>query len=202
MRDDLGFARAAAAVFFVVGPLVAVALSAEAGPAAAGELAGVTLPDQITVEGKTLLLNGLGLREATWLKVDVYVAGLYLEEKSSDPDAIIASERPKRIVMRFVRDVGGKDLVKAWNESFEENAGQGFAALKERVGTLDSWMPDVIHKGEAITFTYLPERGVGVDVQDRSRGVLPGADFARALFRIWLGPKPPGAALKAGLLGH
>ncbi len=202
MRDARGVSRAARSMLFVAAALVAAARVADGGPAAAGELAGVTLPDQISVEGKTLLLNGMGLREATWLKVDVYVAGLYLEEKSSDPDAIIASERSKRIVMRFVRDVGRKDLVKAWDESFEENAGQGFAALKERVGTLDSWMPDVIHKGEAITFTYLPERGVSVDVRDRSMGDLPGADFARALFRIWLGPKPPGAALKAGLLRH
>ena len=35
-------------------------------------------------------LNGLGLRTATMLKVKVYVIGLYLENKSSDPQAIIA----------------------------------------------------------------------------------------------------------------
>jgi Chalcone isomerase-like len=102
-------------------------------PARAGELAGVTLPDQVTVEGKTLSLNGLGLRQATWLRVNVYVAALYLEAKSSEPEAIIGSEEVKRIVMRFVRGVGRKDIVKAWNESFEENAGDGMAALQDRV---------------------------------------------------------------------
>ncbi|HKN48026.1 MAG TPA: chalcone isomerase family protein [Candidatus Polarisedimenticolia bacterium] len=169
-------------------------------PARAGELAGVTLPDQVTVEGKTLSLNGLGLRQATWLKVNVYVAALYLETKSSESEAIIGSEEVKRIVMRFVRGVGRKDIVKAWNESFEENAGEGMAALRDRVATLNSFMSDLA-KGDAITFTYLPDRGVTVEVQGQTKGSIPGSDFARALFGIWLGPKPPNPGLKAGLLG-
>ena len=45
--------------------------------APAAELAGVTMPDTDTVEGKTLKLNGLGLRKKMVFKV--YVAGLYLE---------------------------------------------------------------------------------------------------------------------------
>ncbi len=102
--------------------------------------------------------------------------------------------------MWFVRGVGRKDIVKAWNESFEENAGEGMAALKERVATLNSWMPDMA-KGEAITFTYVPDRGVTVEVQGQTRGSIPGSDFARALFSIWLGQKPPNPGLKAGLLG-
>jgi hypothetical protein len=37
----------------------------------------------ITVAGKTLTLNGMGLREATILNIDVYVAGLYVEHPST-----------------------------------------------------------------------------------------------------------------------
>ncbi len=80
-----------------VGILSLAALSL-AGPAVAGELAGVTLPDQVTVESRTLVLNGMGLREATFLKVDVYVAGLYLERKSSAADEIVSSDQAKRLV--------------------------------------------------------------------------------------------------------
>src|SRR5262249_48725361 len=101
-----------------------------AGSIEAGTLAGVTLPDQITVDSKTLVLNGIGLREATWLKVDVYVAGLYLETKSSDPEAIIGSEQTKRLVMRFVRAVDRAALLKGWNEGFEKSTGPSAAALR------------------------------------------------------------------------
>ena len=74
-------------------------------PACAAELAGVVMPEQVTVDGKTLVLNGLGLREATFLRVDVYVAGLYLEEKSQDADKTQdSSHRVKNT--RFPRSTG------------------------------------------------------------------------------------------------
>jgi len=169
-------------------------------PAAAGELAGVVLPDTIQIDGRPLVLNGMGLREATFLKVDVYVAGLYLEAKSSDASGIIRSEQTKRIVMTFVRAVSRKDLVKAWDESFRETGGASFATLKDRVATLDSWMTDV-PKGAVMTFTFRPGAGVSVEIQGTAKGVLPGSDFGQALFGVWLGASPPSAELKDGLLG-
>jgi hypothetical protein len=171
------------------------------GPVHAGEREGVTLPDQATVEGKTLILNGMGLRKATWLRVKVYVAGLYLEERSLDADAILRPDRMKRIVLVFVRAVGRKDLLKAWDESFQENAGEDFAALKDRIATFHSWMPDRVAKGDTFTFTYVPGTGVLVTVRGETRGTISGPDFARSLFANWLGERTPSPALKAGLLG-
>jgi chalcone isomerase-like protein len=169
-------------------------------PVGAGELAGVTLPDRIDVDSRTLVLNGMGLREATFLKVDVYVAGLYLEKKSSDADEIVRSEQAKRLLMKFVRAVGGRDLVKAWNEGFAKSGGASLPALKERIATLDSWMGDVPNGG-TMSFTYIPGAGVSVDVQGAMKGTVPGSDFAQALFGIWLGASPPNPGLKEGLLG-
>src|SRR5882672_11118708 len=180
-----------------VAVLVLLTLSV-ATPATAGELAGVTMPDQIQVDSRTLVLNGMGLREATFLKVDVYVAGLYLETKSSDPGAIIHSDQAKRLVMKFVRAVSRKDLVKAWDESFEESAGASLPVLKERVATLDSYMSDVPN-GATMSFTYQPGSGVVVEIQGAVRGTLAGTDFAEALFGIWLGSHPPNPGLKDGL---
>ena len=169
-------------------------------PAMAGELAGVTLPDQVTVEGRTLQLNGMGLREATILRVRVYVAGLYLEARSADASRAIASEGPKRLVLHFVRDVGRGSLVDAWKEGFAKSAGPGLAALQDRVAMLNAWMVDV-KPGDTLTFTQVPERGVVVEIKGEAKGTLAGADFARALWGIWLGAEPPNPGLKKGLLG-
>lgn len=169
-------------------------------PAAAGTLAGVVLPDQVTVDSRTLVLNGMGLREATLLKVDVYVAGLYLEAKSSDADAIVRSDQAKRLVMKFVRAVAAKDLVKAWNEGFGKSASGSLTALKDRIATFNSWMSDM-PVGSTLSLTSVPGAGVEVEVQGEAKGTVPGADFAEALFRIWLGPSPPNPGLKEGLLG-
>ena len=172
-----------------------------AGPVRAGERAGVTLPDQATVGGKTLVLNGMGLRRATLFRIKVYVAGLYLEEKSPDADAILDPERTKRVVLVFVRAVGREDLLKAWDESFKENAGEDFAALEARVATFHGFMPNRVAKGDTFSFTYVPRTGVLVTLKDETRGTIPGADFARSLFANWLGKRTPSPALKAGLLG-
>jgi hypothetical protein len=173
---------------------------AQAGPAIAGELAGVTLPEQVSVDSRRLVLNGMGLREATFLKVDVYVAGLYLEHKSSDPDEILRSDQAKRLVLKFVRAVGGKELVNAWDEGFEKSAGAALPALKDRIATFNSWMGDVPN-GATLSFSCLPSMGVAVEVQGAVKGTIPGSDFARALLGIWLGGSPPNPGLKEGLLG-
>ena len=68
---------------------VAFALGLAAEAAAAKELAGATMPDTLTVAGKTLKLNGMGLRKKAIFKV--YVGGLYLEAPSKDAAAILAA---------------------------------------------------------------------------------------------------------------
>ncbi|HEY3174434.1 MAG TPA: chalcone isomerase family protein [Candidatus Polarisedimenticolia bacterium] len=181
--------------------LVACLMACLAAPAWAGELVGVTLSEQTTVDGSTLVLNGMGLREATWLKIEVYVAGLYLEARSSDARAILRAELPKRIVFVFVRAVGRERLIKEWDESFKANVGKDFTALKDRVARLHSWMPDAVSKGDEMRLTYLPGKGVVVEIKGETMGTIPGADFARCLFSIWLGARPPNQTLKMGLLG-
>jgi hypothetical protein len=184
--------RVAAALFAML--LVHVA------PGTAGQLAGVSLPDQLTVQGRVLVLNGMGVREATLLRVHVYVAGLYLEARSSDAARIIAAEETKRLVLSFVRDVGRDNLVTAWNEGFAKSGGPVSAGLRDRLATLNGWMVDV-KRGDTLTFTQVPGKGIGVEIKGQAKGTLDGADFSRALWGIWLGDQPPNQKLKLGLLG-
>jgi hypothetical protein len=172
-----------------------------ASPAAAGQLAGVTLPDQIAVSGRALVLNGMGLREATVLMVDVYVAGLYVETKTSDPQAILKPDQPKRLVMRFLHTVSKEKLADAWTEGFDKNAGERRAELAPGLAALNRAMADV-KKGDVVTLTYLPDAGVAVDVKGTESPAIPGEDFQRVLFSIWLGASPPNVSLREGLLGR
>jgi hypothetical protein len=179
--------------------LFAVLLAAPA--AAAGQLAGVTLPDRVTVAGKELVLNGLGLREATVLMVDVYVAGLYLETPTSDPATILKPERAKQLVMRFVRSVGKEKLSEAWTEGFNKNAGDKRAACASGLAELNAAMSDV-KKEDLVALTYVPGTGVTVTVKGKDAAVIPGADFQQVLYSIWLGAYPPNIPLREGLLGR
>jgi len=169
--------------------------------ARAGKKAGVTMPDTVQVGDKTLHLNGMGLREATWLKVDVYVAGLYVENPSSDSSRLIAANETKRLVMRFVRDVGRSDILKAWNDGFKHNATVPLAKIQANIDRLNSWTP-AFKDGDTLVFTYVPGAGVAVDINGARKGIIKDEDFTRSLFAIWLGPKPPTSALKKGMLGN
>jgi hypothetical protein len=166
----------------------------------AGEKAGVTMPDRVMVGDKQLVLNGMGLREATFLKIDVYVAGLYVEHPSSDPGQLLRSAGPKRIVLHFVHDVGHKDIIDAWHAGFRNNATVPLEKLRLPIAQLDAWTPG-FHSGDTLTFTYIPGTGVTVDINGQNKGVIPDQEFARSLFAIWLGPRPPTADVKRGLLG-
>lgn len=178
---------------------VALATALAIGVASGRECKGVSFPDQVQVDGSTLTLNGLGLRQATVFKVNVYVAALYVPKASNDPAALLAAGGPKELVLQFVRDVGGDDLKKGWNEGFEKNAKGELPALKERLATFNGWMTDV-KTGQRFTFIQKPGVGVDVNVNGVAKGTINGDDFAKALFSIWLA-EPPNPEIKSGLLG-
>ena len=183
-------------------PLVAIlALGITALPlyAAAGRRAGVQMPDRKTVAGKPLVLNGMGVREATLLKVDVYVAGLYLERRTGDSQEVINSEQVKQITLHFVRNVDRGDITKAWREGFKKNAGRHFEMIRDEVDALNRWMTD-FREGETLTFTYVPGRGTVINVKGAAQGTIEDAYFGRVVFAVFVGT-PPNKGLKRGLLG-
>jgi len=180
--------------------LLAVAIGfTSAGLAHGKECKGVNFPDQVQVAGSALALNGLGLRQATAFKVNVYVGALYVAKTSTDANAILASNTPKELVLHFVRSVGADDIAKGWSEGFEKNAKAELPALKDRIAMLNGWMADM-KSGETLTFVYAPGTGVQVDVKGAAKGTIKGDDFGKAFFSIWLGD-PPNPELKSGLLG-
>ena len=146
-----------------------------------------------------MTLNGLGLRQATAFKINVYVAAFYVAKTSSDANALLAEDPPKELVLQFVRDVGADDLRKGWNEGFEKNAKATLPTLQGRIGTFNGWMTDM-KTGERVMLVQRPGAGVEVNVNGASKGTIKGDDFAKALFAIWLGD-PPNPEIKAGLLG-
>ena len=165
----------------------------------AASLAGVTLPDTIQVGGTTLLLNGMGLRKKFVVKV--YVAGLYLEQKSSDPDAIIKADKPKRIVMRFLHGVSKNQLADAFEESFNNNSPDAKKTMKADIDRLLGAL-EPVNEGDQMVFTYVPGTGTTLAINGKDKLTVAAPAFGPVLFSVWLGPKPPNADLKKGMLGQ
>jgi len=163
----------------------------------AGEVAGVKMADTVTVEGKTLKLNGMGLRKKVVFKV--YVAGLYLETPSPAGEAVIASDQVKRMQLSVLRSLKSTQVIEAIEEGFEKNSKAQMGALKERLGKFGAMISDVV-EGDQIVMTYVPGKGTMVSVKGAEKGVIEGKDFADALFAVWLGNNPVQEDLKKALL--
>jgi len=181
--------------------VLAAALALAGGAVHAGQCDGVSFPDQVTVHGQVLALNGLGIRTATFFRIKVYVAALYLAHRSSDAAAILSRDESSEIALHFLWHVSTGELRDEWREGFARSAKGRLAQLRSRIATLDGWMHGGVDAGQTMTFIHVSGQGIEYRLDGVKRGTIPGADFARAFLGIWLGARPPGKALKAGLLG-
>ena len=184
--------------------LLALALTANLSTGARADsnwtLNGVSMPETVTIGNTSLVLNGMALRKKAIFKV--YVAGLYLPERTTSASAILDADQPRRIVLHFVRNVDKGKMCGAWRESLENNTPNASAELRAQFETLCGYMED-IEKQQQFVFTYLPGEGTTVEVKGEAKGTIEAKDFADALFKSWLGPKPgPGEDFKKHLLGQ
>jgi hypothetical protein len=179
---------------------VVVAWAFGAGAVRAAEIDGVEFPETKVMGSHLLKLNGVAMRTAFFF--DVYAAGLYLPEKTSDAQAILAADAPRHTDMRFVRNVDAANIAGAWLDGLAANTPDAAQELQEKFATLNGWMEDMA-PGQSMSFTWLPGQGTGVRVKGSLKGVIEGKDFADALFRCWIGSNPgPGTAFKEDLLGR
>jgi hypothetical protein len=176
--------------------LVSLGLAASA---AAANLAGVDVPDTATVANMPLVLNGAGVRVKFFFKI--YVGGLYLQQKSSDPAAILAGAGPDRILMHMVYDgVSKSQFADAWHDDFKANNPDSYAALHDQIEQFITWFGDS-KKDDVITMDYVPGTGTQVYWDGTLKGTIPGEAFHHALLNIYVGPNPPTSSLKDGMLG-
>src|SRR5262249_43435414 len=90
-------------------------------PLAEAEEVDPPTPITLQVVGKTLRLNGHGLRTYSILGIHIYAASLYLEHLSSNPDAIIQSPETKLLTVRFEHDVSSDQARDSWKTALENN---------------------------------------------------------------------------------
>jgi hypothetical protein len=179
--------------------LAAVALAPLAA-AHAADLDGVAMPDVRVADNTRMRLNGMGLRTYSVLGIHIYVAGLYLERRSDDPDSILHSSERKLLDIRFLRDVGAEDARKAWRDGFDNNCRPPGCYLDAR--DVERFLAEVpsMHKGDETTLLFT-SKGVEVTFNGRPMGDIPDPHFATTMLATFIGPMPPTHRLKRELLG-
>ncbi len=189
----------AAAKIFLIGVFFVLLVAVQS--VEAREIAGVAVPESVTIKNKVLVLNGAGIRKKLFFKV--YVGALYLTVKRTTAGEILSDPGAKRIVMSFLyKEVSAEKLVAGWNEGFAgNNTAEELKVLQDRINQFNSFFTTVL-QGDEIRLDYMPQKGTQVWVNDTMKGSVPGEDFFRALLKIWLGPKPADVGLKDAMLGN
>ncbi len=171
-----------------------------AGTAGAAELDGIAMPDTQKVAGSSLVLNGLALRTYSFLRIRIYVAGLYLERHSSDPDAILASNELKLLHFVFTHEVDAEAGRKSWRESLANSCGKPCRLSADGIDRFLAAVPPMA-KGDTITFIFTPE-GMEAFKNEQPIGRVPDQEFVRVILSTFIGVHPTSAAVKHGLLGN
>ena len=162
---------------------------------------GAILPNTVSFEGEKLILNGVGVREKFWM--DMYVGALYLTSKSSDANVIVNSNNPVAIKLHIVsRLIDSSKMISAINEGFENSTNGNTEFISAEIETFISYFEEKINKNDVFDLVYIPFKGVLVYKNGTQKGILPGMDFKKTLFGIWLSEKPVDTKLKQAMLGE
>jgi hypothetical protein len=163
--------------------------------------------DVVTVEGQgashTLKVTGVGLREKTFMKVDVYAIVSYVAEgtrlKDDQGQALLELDAPKMIKMDLLRGFSREKLVNAFKDVIEKNY-EDQSAFAADMDAFFAYFTDDAQEGDALSFTYLPGEGLTTVLNGEEKGVIENFEFVKALWTVWFGEKSASKDLKKNLL--
>lgn len=174
-------------VMSIIQPLQALAM----------EIEGKKFSERIRLDNTSLELVGAGLLR--YFGIKAYAGALYIEQGFEADD--VFSDTAKRIEIEYMRPIKGSDFGPATVKSLKKNIDeQTLAQLQERIEYHNSLYVDV-QPGDRYALTYIPGRGTELSLNGESLGVIEGADFAAAIFKIWVGSRPISESFKKQILG-
>ncbi len=184
--------------------LASSALLAAAGAVGAQtvDLAGAKFEPQVQVAGKTMGLNGAGIRYKAVFKV--YAIGMYLPAKAATAKAAIEQPGPKRVHVVMLRDVNGAELGKNFAHHFEDNAArEDFTTSINQIFRFGELFATrkMLKAGESFTLDWVPGTGTVVSINGVPQGEpYSGFGFYSGMMKLWIGDRDS-ASVRAALLG-
>ncbi len=185
--------------------MVLLALCLATGTAFAVDAKDVKFPEQLKLENVELVLNGSGIRvkKVGFVKVEPYVAALFLTEKMADGEAVISADAPMAIRLYITSKlISSKKMSKSTREGFERSTNGNTAPIQNEIDDMMAVFSEKINVDDVYDMVYIPGTGTCIYKQGEKKATVKGFEFKKALFGIWLGTKPTTEDLKAGMLGQ
>lgn len=162
------------------------------------DINGARFAASVDARGQRLDLQGAGLlRYMVFIKA--YAGALYTNEVV--PLTQILGPVAKHLVLEYFHPISKEDFAKATRKKIADNitAAEG-QNLTTRIDQLAGLYRDV-EPGDRYALTHVPGEGVHLTLNGEWLGLVPGDDFARAAFAIWLGAHPIDKNFRNQLLG-
>ena len=169
----------------------------------AGEIDGVVIPRTVKFSNKEISLNGVGVRSK--FIFDIYTQALYLTNLSSDANEIIESNSTIGMIFYMTSPlVTSKKFSTSLNNGMRKSVGDqkwlNFTDELELMRQLVSM--EKIVKNDIFNLIYNDvDSSIWVIKNGVVKGKIPGIEFKKAFFGIWLSDKPVKESLKNELLG-
>ena len=159
---------------------------------------GVTFDDVIIQDQRKLERTGTAtLRYMRVFKV--YNAAFYLESGASVDEVL--GDKAKRFEVSYLRSFNGDDFGGATYQALGKSIPSAeIERLRPRIDYHNS-LYESVQPGDRYAVTYIPGKGTELARNGRVVGVIEGADFAAALFSIWVGENPIDRKFRKELLG-
>ena len=167
----------------------------------ARQIEGVEIPESVKVEGKTLHLNGAGMRTISPLGVPVnlYVASFYTPEPIRNEKAALAAEAPLQFNFTFLQGVNKTLISQAWRAQFSHSVTETYPGYEHDKDTFLQLLGNLDKNGRD-TVEFVGDETRVLD-SGRLMGVVHGRNFQKAYLSLLFGPKPASRRLKPELLG-
>jgi len=158
------------------------------------------VPKSMKYQGTTLMLNGQGTRVKFFMKI--YESSLYLESANNNAKEILSTNAPMSIRIDVLSSLVTPEAMKtALNEGLEKSTGKNTTPIKKEIDQLNATFNSDVGSGDFYEFIYLPDSGVHVLKNSYYIDVIPGIEFKKAFFGIYLSSKPIQKSLKKAMLG-
>jgi hypothetical protein len=132
----------------------------------------------------------------------VYEGSLYLETKSTDADQIINNNSPMALRIDVTSEMVTADAMKkALSEGLEKSTNNKTGPILNEIEQLSSSFDSAVTSGDFYEFIYIPEIGTHVLKSNELVELIPGLDFKKAFFGIFLSDNPIQKNLKKAMLG-
>ena len=158
------------------------------------------IPRSIEYENSKLILNGYGTRVIFFMKV--YVGSLYLETHSADAEKLINDNAPMAIRIDVISEMVTADAMKkALSDGLEKSTNSNTDLISNEIAQLTASFNSTVKAGDFFEFIYIPAIGTNVLKNNKLVELIPGIDFKRAFFGIFLSNNPIQKNLKKAMLG-